>query len=221
MHRTADRFVFFDDHDVEAATCEQPSRVQAGGARADDDDVVHLLWSFPRRQIDVNDALTNRSELAPVDLPRPTQRDPEREQHEPQVQPEGLCSSLRVRFTPILNANTWRDILSASRVSRTTSALIGGTVIGCTSRVFNVSRPSRDPHSLHTRHEFSKRLRCFRATSLLRCHSSLPSSPRRAHAAQVRRREPPSKSVSQRRSGRQFVLVVERHQPDLSICRKV
>ena len=42
MNRTADRFVFFDDHDVEAATGEQPSRVQAGGARSDDDDVVHL-----------------------------------------------------------------------------------------------------------------------------------------------------------------------------------
>ncbi len=46
-------------------------------------------------------------------------------------------------LTPILKANTWRDIRSPSRVSRTNSASTGGRVIGSTSWVRSVNRPSR------------------------------------------------------------------------------
>jgi len=46
-------------------------------------------------------------------------------------------------FTPSLKANTWRDIWSASRVSRTTFGFSGGSAMGSTRWVRSVRRPSR------------------------------------------------------------------------------
>lgn len=126
-------------------------------------------------------------------------------------------------FTPILNANTWRDMLSASRVSRTMSASIGGTVIGWTSLDFRVSRPSRSSRIASTPDISSrKRLRFFRVTG--RFFAAI------VHFLRVRRRAARRASSASRAAfNSRFSAalrsatsqVVDGHEPDLGIGQEV
>ena len=136
-----------------------------------------------------------------------------------------LFPPLSVRgFTPILNANTWRDFWSASRVWRTTSASVGDTVIGCTSLVFRSEPPLAVIRIASTPDMSSrKRLRFFRATGrfLAAIVHLLHSWRRPARRASSASRAPFKARFSAALRSAISSLSKSVYQPDLSICRKL
>jgi hypothetical protein len=76
MHRLPDSLVLLDEQDVAAGRCETRGRERPCRTRANDNDVTHVVGKRYRKP----------SEFLPADFPRASERDPERQHDEAQVQ---------------------------------------------------------------------------------------------------------------------------------------